>query len=45
MEAEFIQNEKSLVDLSKEIAELNRRMMLYLNDIKEVARYHRTCTQ
>ena len=45
MEEEFLRNEKALTDLSAEIADMNKRMMLYLDDIKEVAKYHRTCTQ
>ncbi len=45
MEDEFVRNEKSLTDLSAEIADMNRRMTLYLNEIKEVAKFHRTCTQ
>ena len=45
MEDEFLKNEKILMDLSAQIADMNNRMMLYLDDIKEVAKYHRTCTQ
>ena len=45
MEEEFLNNEKILMDLSAQIADMNNRMMLYLDDIKEVAKYHRTCTQ
>jgi len=45
MESEFIGNEKTLRDLSEQITEMNRVMLLYMNDIKEIAKFHRTCTQ
>ena len=44
MEEEFGQNEKLLTSLTTEIAELNRQMQLYLTDIIEVSRTHRTCS-
>ena len=44
MESEFFRNERRLLDLSAEIEILNSRMMRYTDDIKTVAKYHRTCT-
>ncbi len=43
MDHEFMQNERSLLEISEKIRILNMRMMLYVTDIQIVARYHRTC--
>ena len=44
MESEFVRYERRLIDLSGEIGILNGRMMLYMGEIKVVAKYHRSCT-
>jgi len=44
MESEFVRNEKIMIDLGAEITELNLIMLLYVEDIRQVAKFHRTCS-
>ena len=41
---EFSNNARTLTDVSGEIEELNSRMVLYLRDIQNAAKFHRSCS-
>jgi len=44
METSFNMNERKLEGLSGQVYQLHTRMTLYLADIMDVAKFHRTCT-